>query len=134
MLKAIDLLRDGSYMHAEVARHYLLPMMLGTRGMTPGATVTTPGHRFWTITNPIRRRRMVKATVARTLSIRTVRKQSEMLPFYGYSNAAQHAQFRYDYAKRILGGHWGADPRDTMAGWVVDTVAAQTIPMTATTG
>jgi hypothetical protein len=41
-------------------------------------------------------------------------------PFYGYGNAAEHAQFRYDYAERIYLGHWGDDDRDRMGGWVID--------------
>jgi hypothetical protein len=43
-------------------------------------------------------------------------------PFYGYGNAAEHAQFRYDYARRIYLGHWGDDARDRMAGWVIDNI------------
>jgi hypothetical protein len=43
-------------------------------------------------------------------------------PFYGYGNAAEHAQFRYDYARRIYLGHWGDDARDTMGGWVIDNI------------
>ena len=49
-------------------------------------------------------------------------------PFYGYGNAADEAQFRYDYAKRIYSGLWGQDPRDKMAGWVEDTAAGQDDP------
>ena len=49
-------------------------------------------------------------------------------PFYGYGNAAEHAQFRYDYAKRIATGHWGDDTRDFDAGWVVDTIFGQDDP------
>src|SRR5207249_128708 len=48
--------------------------------------------------------------------------------FYGYGNAAEHAQFRYDYALRIANGHWGDDPRDMMAGWVNDTTFGQDDP------
>jgi hypothetical protein len=43
-------------------------------------------------------------------------------PFYGYGNAAEHAQFRYDYARRIYAGAWGADVRDLMGGWVIDNL------------
>lgn len=50
-------------------------------------------------------------------------------PFYGYGNAAEHAQFRYDYALRIANGNWGTDPRDKMAGWVNNTHFGQDDPM-----
>src|SRR5262249_9634436 len=50
-------------------------------------------------------------------------------PFYGYGNAAEEAQFRYDYARRIYLGHWGDDPRDKMGGWVIDTTFGQDDPM-----
>jgi len=49
-------------------------------------------------------------------------------PFYGYGNAAEHAQFRYDYGRRIYLNHWGDDVRDTMAGWVTDKVHGQHDP------
>ena len=51
-------------------------------------------------------------------------------PLYGYENAAEHAQFRYDYAKRIYLQQWGdgTDRRDVMAGWVVDTFDGQDDP------
>ena len=49
-------------------------------------------------------------------------------PLYGYGNAAEHAQFRYDYGKRIYLGHWGEDPHDKMAGWVIDTLFGQNDP------
>jgi hypothetical protein len=41
-------------------------------------------------------------------------------PFYGYGNAAEHAQYRYDYAERIYLGQWGRDFRDLTGGWVID--------------
>ena len=49
-------------------------------------------------------------------------------PFYGFEDAAEEAQFRYDYAIRIALGGWGSDPRDLMAGWVVDTAFGQDDP------
>jgi len=49
-------------------------------------------------------------------------------PLAGYGNAAEHAQFRYDYGKRIYLGTWGADVRDLMAGWVIDTIGGQDDP------
>jgi hypothetical protein len=48
--------------------------------------------------------------------------------FYGFEDAAEEAQFRYDYAVRIFLGGWGSDPRDLMAGWVVDTAGGQDDP------
>ena len=50
-------------------------------------------------------------------------------PFYGYGNAAEEAEFRYEYAVRIANGYWGTDPRDFMAGWVNDTLFGQDDPM-----
>jgi hypothetical protein len=49
-------------------------------------------------------------------------------PFYLYEDAAEEAQFRYDYAIRIALGGWGSDPRDLMAGWVVDTHGSEDDP------
>src|SRR5262249_8706951 len=43
-------------------------------------------------------------------------------PFYGYGNAAEEAQYRYDFATRIYLGHWNDDPHAHDAGWVIDNL------------
>lgn len=134
--KAIDLLRlDGYGQQADIAERYLLPMLLGVTfndvwgdADLAGASIldyyvpNAPDDHFgfgagflsWDGLS-------ISPYKNNTASFKTHR-------FYGYENAAEHAQFRYDYAKRIYRGNWGTDPRDKMAGWVVDTFFGQDDP------
>jgi hypothetical protein len=134
--KAIDLLRlDGYGQQADIAEKYLLPMLLGVTfndvwgdADLAGASILdyyvpqAPNDNFgfgagflsWDSFS-------LSPYKNNTASFKSS-------PFYGYENAAEHAQFRYDYAKRIYRGHHGDDFRDKMAGWVVDTVLGQDDP------
>ena len=44
----------------------------------------------------------------------------DTFPFYGYGNAAEEAQYRYDFGTRIYLGQWSQDPHAHQAGWVID--------------
>ncbi len=131
--KAIDLLRtDGFVEQANVAEKYLLPIMLGTvfndvwgDADLAGASVLDYykpdpsdhyngyGDPFWNI-------------------YQNSTGDYKFHPFYGYGNAAEHAQFRYEAAKRAYLGKWDTDAnylQDHMAGWVVDRVSGQEDPI-----
>ncbi len=131
--KAIALLRtNGLQAEADLAQKYLLPMLEGVTfndvwgdaDLAGGSVLdyydpdsSAPNHGYGCVLDGF-----VFAPYKNcTTDFKTH-------PLYGYGNAAEHAQFRYDYGKRIYLGNWGADPRDKMAGWVSDTLLGQDDP------
>jgi hypothetical protein len=126
--KAIELLRtDGFDREADLAQQYLLPMLEGVTfndvwgdADLAGASVLdyyvpdSPGTDF--------------GFGSAAFAYKNDTQSYQSHPFYAYGNAAEHSQYRYDYAKRIFLGHWGDDSRDRMAGWVVDTAGGQDDP------
>jgi hypothetical protein len=136
ILKAINLLRDDGYTEeADLAQKYLLPMLEGVTfndvwgdADLAGASIldyyvpNAPENNFgfgagflsWNIFSPSPYKNSTESFAPH--------------PFYRYENAAEEAQFRYEYAKRIHLGFWGTDSRDLMAGWVVDTLGGQDDP------
>jgi len=145
--KAIELLHtDGFQSEARLARKYLLPMLEGVTfndvwgdADMAGASVLDyyvpdapeQDYGYGCVLGNLRFAPYKNCTNTHTVqqggsSFTVVGFDTH--PFYGYGNAAEHAQFRYDYAKRIYLGHWGDDPRDMMGGWVIDKIIGQDDP------
>src|SRR5262249_39062504 len=137
--RAIDLLRrDGFQSEADLAEQYKLPMLEGVTfndvwgdadmagssvldyyipdspGTDFGYGCVLPGSGF--------------APYAHCTNTLPFFPGFDTQPFYSYGNAAEQAQFRFTYAKRIYAGRWGDDPRDKMAGWVIDKISGQEDP------
>ncbi len=144
--KAIDLLRtDGFGIEADLAQMYLLPMeegvtfndVWGDADMAGGSVLdyydpdSSTDFGYGCVLDGF-----VFAPYKNCTNTYTIQQNGNFFtvvgfathPLYGYQNAAEHAQFRYDYGKRIYLGNWGTDPRDLMAGWVIDTVGGQDDP------
>jgi hypothetical protein len=148
LAKAIEFLRTSGYTaDADLARAYLLPMLEGVTYndvwgdadlagasvldyYSPGASNTGYGfgcvldNAFFAPYKNCTNSYQIRQPNGSIVTVLGFDKH----PLYGYGNAASHAQFRYDYAKRIYSGHWGDDPRDKMAGWVIDTIFGQDDP------
>ena len=138
IVKAIDLIRhDGYGQEADVAQRYLLPMLEGVTfndvwgdADLAGASILdyyvpdSPGENFGFGSGFLSWRGLSISPYKNN----TASFKSHLL--YGYENAAEYAQYRYDYGKRIYLGQWGdgTDRRDMMAGWVVDTFFGQDDP------
>ena len=148
IVKAVDLIgRDGYSQEAAVAEKYLLPMLEGVTFndvwgdadlaggsildyYIPGSPETDFGFGCAGVFGIFAYKDCTKAVLPGFPDF-----QSN--GFYGYANAAEEAQYRYDYAKRIyldyatsnFDGQWASDSRDQSAGWVVDTLNSQDDPM-----
>ena len=126
IVQAIELLRtDGFETEANLAQKHLLPMLEGVTFNDVWGDADLAGGSVldYYVPDPEGTGTHNGFGCAATFGIFAYKNCTESFalhPFYGYGNAAEHAQFRYDYAKRIYLGHWGDDPRDKMAGWVVD--------------
>ena len=147
ILKAIGLLQtDGFTSEAKLAQKYLLPMLEGVTfndvwgdaDIAGGSVLDyyvpdSPGANYgYGCVNALAFFAPYKnCTNTRTILVNGTPVTIigfDRHPLYGYGNAAEHAQFRYDYGERIYLGHWGDDPRDQMAGWVIDTLGGQDDP------
>jgi len=144
--KAIELLRtDGLSAEADLAQKYLLPMLEGVTFNDVWGDADLAGGSVLDYYDPDSSTDFgygcvldgfVFAPYKNCTNTRIFQENSQthtilgfdLHPFYGYANAAEHAQFRYDYGKRIYLNHWGDDPRDKMAGWVIDTIGGQDDP------
>jgi hypothetical protein len=123
IVKAIDLLRhDGYRQEADEAQRNLLPMLEGVTYNDIWGDADLAGGSvldYYIPDSPDTHNGFGCAGFGGFFAYKNCT-DSFKPPFYGYENAAELAQFRYDYALRIARGHWGDDPRDMMAGWVVD--------------
>src|SRR5437763_4372504 len=126
IVKAIDLLRhDGYVQEANTAQRYLLPMLEGVTFNDVWGDADMAGGSvldYYIPDSPDTHYGFGCAAGFNFAPYRHCTDEFKAHPFYGYENAAEHAQFRYDYARRICRGHWGDDQRDVMGGWVVDNI------------
>jgi len=134
--KAIDLLRhDGYIQEADEAQKNLLPMLEGVTFNDVWGDADLAGGSVLDYYIPDKPDQNYGYGCALSFPLhafapyKNCTQDFQNHPFYGYGNAAEHAQFRYDYALRIANGNWGTDPRDHMAGWVNDTFFGQDDPM-----
>ncbi len=129
IVKAIELLRhDGLTEEANVAQSYLLPMLEGVTFNDVWGDADLAGASVLDYYIPGNPNNNNFGFGGAAFAYKNDTTTYQFHPFYGYGNAAEEAQFRYDYAKRIATGHWGDDPRDFLAGWVVDTHFGQDDP------
>jgi hypothetical protein len=134
--KAIDLLRhDGYVQEADEAQKNLLPMLEGVTYNDVWGDADLAGGSVLDYYIPDKPEQNFGYGCALDFPLhafapyKNCTQDFKNHEFYGYGNAAEHAQFRYDYALRIANGHWGDDRRDMMAGWVNDTFFGQDDPM-----
>ena len=135
IVKAIDLLRhDGYIKEADAAQKYLLPMLEGVTFNDVWGDADLAGGSvldYYIPDNPDENYgygHVLSFPLHAFAPYKNSTHSFKTHPLYGYENAAEHAQFRYDYAVRIANGHWGDDSRDFMAGWVNDTLLGQDDP------
>jgi hypothetical protein len=133
IVKAVDLLRhDGYTQEADVAQKYLLPMLEGVTFNDVWGDADLAGGSildYYIPGSPETNFGYGCAGVFGIFAYKNCTEDFQSNGFYGYGNAADEAQYRYDYAKRIALGNWGTDNRDLSAGWVVDTHFGQDDPM-----
>jgi hypothetical protein len=127
ILKAIDFLRSNGFdTEGNLAQKHLLPMMEGVTFNDVWGDADLAGGSVLDYYCPDRPDQDYGyGTPIHHLPIGVYKNSSEAFAanaFYGYGNAAEEAQFRFDYAERIYAGNWGGDPRDKMAGWVIDDI------------
>lgn len=128
--RAIALLdRDGYHEEAAEARRYLLPMLEGVTFNDVWGDADLAGASVLDYYVPDAPAGENFGFGSALFSYKNSTWDFQNHPFYGYGNAAEEAQFRYDYAKRIFAGDWGHDPHDEMAGWVIDRVYQQEDPL-----
>jgi hypothetical protein len=129
VLKAVDLLRlDGHTHHANIASRYLLPMLEGVTFCDVWGDPDYDGTQLLHYYCPSRPDQNYGYGSAHPV-FKNSTMQYQAHPFYGYGNAAEYAQNRYDAAVRAYRGSWGTGPRDHMAGWVVDEIDGQQDPI-----
>ena len=133
IVKAVDLIRhDGYTQEADVAQKYLLPMMEGVTYNDVWGDADLAGGSildYYIPGSPDTNFGYGCAVILGIFAYKNCTEDFQSNGFYGYGNAADEAQYRYDYAKRIVLGNWGADSRDRSAGWVTDTLLGQDDPM-----
>ncbi len=135
IVKAIDLLRhDGYIQEADAAQKHLLPMLEGVTFNDVWGDADLAGGSvldYYIPDNPDENYgygHVLSFPLHAFAPYKNSTHSFKTHPLYGYENAAEHAQFRYDYAVRIANGHWGDDSHDFMAGWVNDTLLGQDDP------
>jgi len=134
IVKAISLLRtDGYGTEADVAQKYLLPMLEGVTFNDVWGDADLAGGSILDYYVPDSSDDFSYGCAGAVLDIFAYKNCTDSFKshsFYLYGNAAEEAQYRYDYARRVYLGLWGdgTDPRDTMAGWVIDTFLGQDDP------
>jgi hypothetical protein len=132
IVKAVDLLRkDGYTQEADVAKQYLLPMLEGVTFNDVWGDADLAGGSicdYYCPESPDSNYGYGESAILGIFAYKNGTASFKTHPLYLYENAAEEAQYRYDYAKRIYLGHWGDDSRDQMAGWVVDTLQSQDDP------
>lgn len=130
-VKAVELLRaDGWPGMADFAQAHLLPMLLGNawndhwgdRGvMTEGVLLDyfhpDPSDHNNGYGNP-------DADLFSGIDHST--DEFARCPFWGVENAGQHAELRFQAARRACRGQWGQDARDHLAGYVSAVRVGQT--------
>ena len=133
IVKAVDLIRhDGYTQEADVAQKYLLPMMEGVTYNDVWGDADLAGGSildYYIPGSPDTNFGYGCAVILGIFAYKNCTEDFQSNGFYGYGNAADEAQYRYDYAKRIVLGNWGTDSRDRSAGWVTDTLLGQDDPM-----
>jgi hypothetical protein len=133
IVKAVDLIRhDGYSQEADVAQKYLLPMMEGVTYNDVWGDADLAGGSildYYIPGSPGTNFGYGCAGILGIFAYKNCTQDFQSNGFYGYGNAADEAQYRYDYAKRIVLGNWGADSRDRSAAWVTDTLFGQDDPM-----
>lgn len=129
IIKAIELLRtDGHTYEADIAEIYLLPMVEGVGFVDTWGDSDYDGSQilhYYCPGRPDQNYGFGSAFVQFANPTWDYAGHS----FYGYENAAEYAQDRYEAAKRAALGQWGSDPQDHMAGWVADKLFGQDDPL-----
>jgi hypothetical protein len=130
--KAIELIRaDGYTNEAAVAEMHLLPMLEGVTFNDVWGDADLAGGSicdYYCPGDPGANFGYGEAGILGIFAYAHSTQDFKGHALYHYGNAAEEAQYRYDYAKRIFLGQWGQDQRDIMAGWVVDKFIGQTDP------
>lgn len=129
IIKAIDLLaKDGYSYKAQMAKKYLLPMVEGVMFIDEWGAPDYDGSailHYYVPDRPDLNYGFGSAFAAYSNPTSKYGKH----PFYGYENAADYSQNRYDAAKRAYLSQWGSNTQDNMAGWVVDSWNGQDDPI-----
>jgi hypothetical protein len=132
ILRAVELLKDDGFVSEyELAHKYLLPMMLGATYNDVWGDADLGGGSVLDYYIPDEPGQDYGYGCDLFGLYQSCTHQFAGHPFFGYGNAAEHAQFRYGYAVRISLGYWGFDNRDTMAGWVTDRTFGQDDPISS---
>ena len=121
LVKAVELLgQDGYTAQANMATSYLLPMLEGAMWNDVWGDADLAGTSMLDYYCPERPDQNYGFGSAAAGVYKHATWDFQCHDFYGYGNAAEYSQNRYDYARRVFLGHWGDDARDLMAGWVAE--------------